>query len=88
MIAQILSRSFLTAWLDHVQDELESLLSETDDPSGDVEQMAVTDTRLDIGDVVFDSGRRLFGAFEKTDVRWIAEQALVKALAMFRDRHP
>jgi hypothetical protein len=49
---------------------------------------AVTDRKLDIGDLQFDSDRRLFGPFEITDVRWVASVGLAKALQMWRDRHP
>jgi len=51
---------------------------------------AITDARLNIdpGDLRFDSGRRAFGPFETTDVRWIAEVGMAKAVRLFRDRHP
>jgi len=46
---------------------------------------ATTSRRLDID---ASEGRRLGGRFEITDLRWIADFGVAKALRAFRDRHP
>ncbi|MEE6178704.1 metallophosphoesterase family protein [Mycobacterium sp. 050134] len=48
---------------------------------------AVTDRSIGISGLRVDSTRRLLGPFEQSDIRWVAEVGIAKALALFRDRH-
>lgn len=70
-----------TAYPDLILDDRQGARRAADDVP------VLCDLRLDFGEAI-DSGRRLFGRFEVTDFRWIADIGVAKALRAFRHRHP
>jgi hypothetical protein len=85
--------SLLQSALDELIEERHAgLIKSVDQPSSGRRRSgslpAVTDRSIGIPELRVDSTRRMFGPFEQSDIRWVAEVGIAKALALFRDRHP